>query len=85
MSEIGLQGKPVVVNVDFSQAEPSIDIIMVNWTDNQLLLIYIPDRVRTDYTFCHNSADCSGRRLWYGLIGLSCDADHELVEPGKIP
>jgi len=34
MSEIGLLGKPVVVvDVDFSQAEPSIIVIMVNWID----------------------------------------------------
>jgi len=31
MSEIGLPGEPMVVDVDFSQAEPSIVITMVNW------------------------------------------------------
>jgi len=33
MLEIGLLGKPMVVDVDFSQAEPSIVITMVNWID----------------------------------------------------
>jgi len=33
MLEIGLLGEPIVVDVDFSQAEPSIVITMVNWTD----------------------------------------------------
>jgi hypothetical protein len=84
MSEIGLLGEPMVVDVDFSQAEPSIFITMINWIDINFYWI-ASDRVRTNYTVCHNLADCSGRRIWYRLTGLSCDADHELVDPGKIP
>jgi len=33
MSEIGLLGEPIVVDVDLSQAEPSIIITMINWID----------------------------------------------------
>jgi hypothetical protein len=33
MSEIGLLGESMVVDADFSQAEPSIVITMVNWID----------------------------------------------------
>jgi hypothetical protein len=33
MSEIGLLGEPMVVDIDFSQAEPPIVITMVNWID----------------------------------------------------
>ena len=85
MLEIGLLGEPVVVDVDFSQASPSIVITMV--TGLISAFTHLHQRwVRTDcYTVCHNLADCSGRRIWYRLTGLSCDADHELVDPGKIP
>jgi hypothetical protein len=83
MSEIDLLGEPIVVDIDFSQAEPSIVITMVNWIS---AFTHLHQRwVRTDYTVCHNLADCSGRRIWYRLTGLSCDAGHELVDPGKIP
>jgi len=56
-----------VVDVDFSQAEPSIVITMV--TGLISAFTHLHQRwVRTDcYTVCHNLADCSGRRIWYRL------------------